>query len=147
MHGVGFSGADLAALVREAGLAVVREWRERQLHHSTSISSTSTATSNSSSLSIVDDNTSKKNINNNNNSNNSISGSSGVGSKGVGVECGSVISCRHFEVAFRHVQPSVAVEDRKRYSVCPYIHTYILAYLPTYLHTYLHSFTSTPTNS
>ncbi len=26
----GFSGADMAALVREAGLAVVREWREQQ---------------------------------------------------------------------------------------------------------------------
>lgn len=26
----GFSGADLASLLREAGLAVVREWREKE---------------------------------------------------------------------------------------------------------------------
>ena len=72
----GFSGADLSALVREAGLAVMREWREKALAASTTSSNTASEVTSEPPR----------------------------------------IFARHFEIALQKVRPSVAKEDRERYS-------------------------------
>jgi len=79
----GFSGADLAALVREAGLAVIKE-----------MAVTAAATTNSAVKSLEGED----------------------GDMEVEEEMVQ-ISCRHFEIAFSKVRPSVATKDKKRYDI------------------------------
>ena len=87
-HLLGFSGADLAALVREAGLAVVKEWRKS--NQLSSFNSTNNHT-----------------INNNSKSNSMID-------KKEEIVMSSVICARHFEAAFSQVRSSVSLQDRLR---------------------------------
>jgi len=87
----GFSGADLSALVREAGLAVMREW----------MAEGGLASSIHTPLGV------------------GVCVGVGVG-VGVGVSAEPLagprpILGRHFEAAFAKVRPSVAPEDRLRY--------------------------------
>ena len=108
----GFSGADMAALVREAGLAVVRELMSSNSHpvgfstpavgHASGGKSDhfpSSATS--SSGGAVGDASS--------------SGDSGLAVAHTVEEQPPVcISARHFESALQKVRPSVALQDRQR---------------------------------
>jgi ribosome biogenesis ATPase len=81
----GFSGADLAALLRESGLAVIREWKTNHLARSEIESENKTEISR-------------------------------VGFSALPIQSlNKVICARHFELAFSHVRPSVALEDRMRY--------------------------------
>jgi len=88
----GFSGADCAALVREAGLAVIREWREAAAAAATAAAAAAAAAA-----------------------------GAGGGADGAGVEASPMawtnpsIAARHFEAAFLRVRPSVAAADRARY--------------------------------
>ena len=108
----GFSGADCAACVREAGLAVMREWREtfsdtakntaattgRPISSSSPSTSTSTSTSTSSSAG-----SSTSAI---------VSGTNVVV---VDTSLPPQIQGRHFEQALARVRPSVSKPERERY--------------------------------
>lgn len=83
----GFSGADLAALIREAGLAVIRE---------------------SSTVKAMEANFCKGAMI-------IILFLLKILIRVISVEDSSTISVRHFEAAFSRVRPSVAKKDRERY--------------------------------
>ena len=87
----GFSGADLAALVREAGLAVLQEWRQNRR-----------AVALSADLSKGTDM----------NGQIPLSPFDATDSSTLSIPS---ICMRHFETAFERIHPSVSAEDRKRY--------------------------------
>ena len=87
----GFSGADCAAFLREAGLAVMREWLEK---HPVGMVSGVESTSASSST------------------------SSAAEEEGEPAwEESPRICARHFEAAFSRSRPSVSEKDRRRYEM------------------------------
>lgn len=87
----GFSGADLAALVREAGLAVLQEWRQNRRAVAPPADLSNTTVSNGQVSLTPFDTTDPSTLN--------------IPS----------ICMRHFETAFERIHPSVSAEDRKRY--------------------------------
>jgi ribosome biogenesis ATPase len=102
----GFSGADMAALLREAGLAVVKEWRVQPAQPATTAEAGSTNVKPLPS-DVCDD---KEPGNDTSKPLNAVQGNGGSGKAG-----GTSICARHFEIAFQNVRPSVAPEQRERY--------------------------------
>eukprot|EP01041_Mallomonas_annulata_P004443 gene4443-8856_t len=100
-RGNGFSGADLSALVREAGMSVVREWRDIEASPTDKATMDNTRSGNSAS-------------------------SGGGATKDIPMNTSSspasMISARHFEEALSRVKPSVSATDRRRYE---YVHQLI----------------------
>lgn len=96
----GFSGADLAALVREAGLAVIRE-----------ISYSYRNNSDNNTTNIITNEILGDNYHTINNTNNEI-----INKEYINDEI-QTIKARHFEAAFNRVHPSVAEKDRIRYEL------------------------------
>lgn len=140
---VGFTGADLAALVREAGLAVLKEWRRSEPLQSrepnnigSGVASGDTAHSIGESLwsgnadpvadpaaiaiAMTDHTTDivsreTETVVQKVERPSSLETSAAESAVVVSpVVCGTVICARHFEAAFAHVRPSVAAEERKR---------------------------------
>lgn len=123
----GFSGADMAALVREAGLAVVRELMSSSHKSSSSVdknipngSSSSGFTGPgsisehapggveiSSYIMTVEGDSPKSHSS-------SAADAGGSVSVGAGIEEAVCICSRHFECALQRVRPSVALQERKR---------------------------------
>lgn len=87
----GFSGADCSALVREAGLAVIREWREMQVSIALQNHAVESDSEKHGTPALV-----------------SSTNASGLWDN-------PSIAARHFESAFLRVKPSVASSDRDRY--------------------------------
>ena len=110
----GFSGADLAALVREAGLAVIRDMNLSQAPPggTNSSSSSSAGAGIISSEGIL--------VGNGDIGGGSVSGQlagcyiSGATATAAASDSGCCITARHFESALQRVRPSVALQDRKR---------------------------------
>jgi ribosome biogenesis ATPase len=114
----GFSGADLAALVREAGLAVLQEWRQGRIAAAASTelptwgaaSATASATANAAASAAA--------------SAASAITPASVSSMAANFSAEALhnipsICMRHFVTAFDRVHPSVSAEDRRRYCIKP----------------------------
>ena len=105
----GFSGADLAALVREAGLAVIRDMN---------LSHTPAGGSSSGAGDIVSSSGGDGDIGGGSVSGQlagcCISGDTATVGSSTGGGAGCCITARHFESALQRVRPSVALQDRKR---------------------------------
>ena len=120
----GFSGADLAALVREAGLAVIRDMNLSNTFAGSSSSSSSAGTSSDSSagassssdgggISAVGGSVSGQ-LAGCSISGDTTTAASSTGGGGGSTGGGCCITERHFESALQKVRPSVALQDRKR---------------------------------
>jgi ribosome biogenesis ATPase len=105
----GFSGADLAALVREAGLAVVREVVNALQNRAVSTSGTVVITS--------EDILGVKSTSIGGGAAAAVAGAGLVASNNEGVKEVQMIEARHFEAAFSKVRASVSVKDRSRYEL------------------------------
>lgn len=121
----GFSGADLAALVREAGLAVVKESiissasysdNQEQLRVSgKNMRASSSSTTTSSGSAVVTTIINNTDVNTHGPSLISTSTTATVTSATTHTDTSPCISRRHFEVALCTVRPSVSQEDKLRY--------------------------------
>lgn len=99
----GFSGADLSALVREAGLAVVKEWRQKD----NIIAAAAAASGSNNNVNMV--------MNSEQHHMSTVTTTMSSVNDQEQSQQQHYISMRHFEVALNTVRPSVSTEDKLRY--------------------------------